>query len=79
MFFSQYFCWVVWVHKLVPHISREFRGLIDLGGRTTDRVDLSDLGLGLAVVVDRVPGMAVQARDPAHILLVVEYIRALVI
>ena len=69
----------MWLHRLVPHSSGEFRGLIDLGGRTADRVDLLDLGLGLAAVVDRVSGMAVQARDPAHVLLVVEYIRALVI
>ena len=39
----------------------------------------SRFGNGSAVVVDRVPGMAVQARDLAHILLVVEYIKALVI
>ena len=67
------------IRWLVPHSSRDFRGLIDLEGRTADRVDLSDLGLGLAVVVGRVPSMAVQARDLVHVLLVVEFIRALVI
>ena len=47
------------VHRLVPHINGEFRGLIDMGGRTVDRVDLADLGLGPVVVVDRVSGIAV--------------------
>ena len=67
------------IRWLVPHSSGDFRGLIDLEGRTADRVDLTDLGLGPAVVVDRVPSMVVQARDLVHVLLVVEFIRALVI
>ena len=67
------------VCRLVPHNIGDFRELIDLKGRTVDRVGLTDLGLGPVVVVGRVPSMAVQARDPAHVLHVVEYIRALVI
>ena len=67
------------IRRLVPHNSGDFRDLIDLEGRTVDRVDLTDLGLGPAVVVDRVPSMAVQARDLVHALLVAEFIRALVI
>ena len=65
--------------RLVPHNSGDFRDLIDLEERTADRVDLLDLGLEPAVVVDRVPSMTVQARDLVHVLLVVEFIRALVI
>ena len=67
------------VRRLVPHSSGDFRDLIDLEGRTADRVDLIDLGLESAVVVDRVPSMAVQARDLVHVLLVAEFIRAHVI
>ena len=67
------------IRRLVPHNSGDFRDLIDLEGRTADRVDLIDLELGPVVVVDRVPSMAVQARDLVHVLLVVEFIRALVI
>ena len=42
-------------------------------------MDLTDLGLGPAVVVGRVPSMAVQARDLVYVLLVAEFIRALII
>ena len=67
------------IRRLIPYNSGDFRDLIDLEGRTTDRVDLIDLGLEPAVVVGRVPSMAVQARDLVHVLLVVEFIRSLVI
>ena len=67
------------IRRLVPHNSGDFRDLIDLEERTADRVDLIDLGLEPVVVVDRVPNMAVQARDLVHVLLVVKFIRALVI
>ena len=67
------------VRRLVPHSSEDYRELIDLEGRIADRVDLIDLGLEPVVVVDRVPSMTVQARDLVHVLLVVEFIRALVI
>ena len=67
------------IRRLVPHNSGDFRDLIDLEERTADRVDLLDLGLEPAVVVDRVSSMAVQARDLVHVLLVAEFTRALVI
>ena len=65
--------------RLVPHNSGDFRDLIDLEGRTADRVDLIDLGLESVVVVGKVPSMAVQARDLVHVLLVAEFIWALII
>ena len=67
------------IRRLVPHNSGDFRDLIDLEEKIADRVDLIDLGLESVVVVDRVPSMAVQARDLVHVLLVVEFIKALVI
>ena len=79
MYNSQYFSWVVRVYRLLPPSSEECRGCTGREGIIVSRADLADLVLEPVVVaVGRVLVMAVQARDPVRVRIMVEYIRALV-
>ena len=78
MYSSQYFSWVVRVHILLPPSNKECRGCTGRESIIVSRADLADLVLEPVVAVGRVLVMAVQARDPVHVKIVVEYIRALV-
>ena len=78
MYSSQYFRWVVRVHRLLPPSSKECRGCTEREGIIVSRADLADLVLEPVVAVGRVLVMAVQARDLVRVRIVAEYMRAFV-
>ena len=61
-----------------PECSLDTTGCTGREGIIVSRVDLANLVLEPVVAVSRVLVMAVQARDPMRVRIMVEYIRALI-